>query len=144
MNMPRLTAEASLYQTNNHYCQFAAGGSVLSAGNTTVTLQACGWFKGILCSAATAAGSLICYGACITGGPAACYGCWAATLAVVGFTRCYGCIPEWMRDLIDLFEGGDSGGEGSGGGGGGTPETCCERNEWGRCIVSVPKGAECP
>jgi hypothetical protein len=38
MNMPRFTAEASLYHTNNHY-QCVAGGSFLSDGKTTVTPQ---------------------------------------------------------------------------------------------------------
>ena len=46
MLLPGFTAERSLYKTNNHY-QFAAGGSVLSDGNTTVTPQACGWIQGL-------------------------------------------------------------------------------------------------
>jgi hypothetical protein len=45
MNMPRFTADASLYRSSRHYW-FAAGGSCLTNGNTTVTLQECGWFEG--------------------------------------------------------------------------------------------------
>lgn len=111
MNMPRFTAEASLYQTNNHY-RFAASGSFLSDGNTTVTLQGCGWVKGAVCGGFITAGTGLCTLTCLTGGPALCAGCWAVALGAV-YSSCKDCIPGWMKALIDAF---DSGGGGGGGG----------------------------
>jgi hypothetical protein len=147
MNMPGFTAESSLYRTNNHY--LTAGGSFSSDGHVTLAPQACGWIKGITCGVAIGGGVTLCTAACLGGGPAACYACWAGALAIVGFGFCRDCIPKWMRDLVDAFEsggGGDGGGSGGGGGGGGggVPRRCCERNEFGRCILWVPRDAECP
>lgn len=117
MNMPAFTAEASLYQTINHY-QSAAGGSYLLNGNpTSVTPQACGWIKGGVCGTFIAGGTVLCVSACLAG-PAACALCWAGFLGgLYGF--CRDCIPGWMRALIDAFESGGGGSGGGGGGGGG-------------------------
>ena len=145
MNIPSFTAEASLYQTKNHY-RGAVSGSFQGAGNATVTPQACGWIKGITCGAAIAGGTALCTAACLSG-PAACAGCWAGALAIVGYGFCRDCIPGWMRSLIDIFESGGGGGTsggGSGGGGGGVPRRCCERDPFGKCLISVPRNAECP
>jgi hypothetical protein len=142
MNMPAFTAEASLYQTNNHY-RFAVGGSFLSDGNTTVTPQACGWFKGIICGAAIAGGSVLCIDACLAG-PAPCALCWTGALSIVGYGFCRDCIPAWMRALIDIFEGGGGGGGGGSGGGGGGNVECCEFNDDGTCAIRKPPHGQCP
>jgi hypothetical protein len=59
MNMPAFTAEASLYQTNNHY-RFGAGWSFLCDGNLIVTPQGCGWIEGIVCGGAIAGSIVLC------------------------------------------------------------------------------------
>ena len=110
MNMPGFTAEASLYKTSNHY-RFAAGGSFLSDGKTTVTLQGCGFVERIVCGSAIVGGTVLCTSACLSG-PAPCAACWTGALAIVGYGFCRDCIPAWMRALIDIFEGG--GGDGGG------------------------------
>src|SRR5207245_10084624 len=103
MNVPGFTAEGSLYKTNNHYW-FAAGGSFLSDGNTTVAPQACRWyFEGPICATAIASGIALCTGACLAG-PAPCALCWPTALAIVGYGFCRDCIPGWMRALIDTVE----------------------------------------
>jgi hypothetical protein len=114
MNMPRFTAEASLYQTNNHY-RFTAGGGYLSNGSTTVTPQGCGWFEGGVCGTFITAGILSCTASCVAGpatGGIPCYLCWTGVLGGL-FGFCRNCIPAWMRALVDLGEGGGGGGDGA-------------------------------
>ena len=150
MKMPAFTAEASLFRTNNHY-RFANGGSLLADGNATVTPQGCGLFKGIFCGTAIAAGTIACTGLCFYG-PAPCAACWTTFLGVA-YSACKDCIPDWMRALIDIFEGsGDGAGGGGGGGGSSTPppalcdrgEKCCELDDDGSCALCVPLHAHCP
>jgi hypothetical protein len=142
MTMPGFTAEASLYQTSNHY-RFAAGGSLLDDG-TTVSLQGCGFVDEIKCGIFVAAGvtgcSLLCVGAVVAGPAAiaACVGCWAAVFPADLFISCRDCIPGWVRDIIGIFE---SGGSSSGGGGPPPPIPCCPGNK--RCCgdcVPLPNG----
>lgn len=149
IQIPGFTAEAALYRTNNHY-QFAAGGSFLSDGNKSVTPQGCGWIKGGICGAFIAGGIAVCTASCLASpalGGFPCYLCWTSFLGGT-YGYCRDCIPGWMRALIDVFEGGggSSGGSSSGGGGGPVrdPRRCCERNEFGRCIFSVPRNEACP
>jgi hypothetical protein len=133
MNMPSFTAEASLYQTNNHFQ--SAGGNFPSDGNTTVTPQACGWIKGGICGTVIAGGIVVCTASCLASaelGGFPCYLCWAGFLGAA-YGYCKDCIPAWMRALIDSSEGG-------GGGGGSGPPTCCPRGTTckcgGRCVTN--------
>jgi hypothetical protein len=139
MNMPRFTAEASLYHTNNHY--WSAGGSFLSDGNTTVTPQGCGIFEKLRCGFFVGLGVAGCTALCLDGGPPACAACWAAIFPADLYINCRDCIPSWMRALIDIFEGG--GGDGAGGGGQindctttgcGPGQVCCDCVSPGRCM----------
>jgi hypothetical protein len=154
MNIPRFTAEASLYRTSNQY-NSSAGGSFLSTGNTTITPQGCGWIKGGICGFFIAGGAVVCTASCLASpalGGLPCYLCWAGWLGG-SYGYCKDCIPGWMRALIDLFESGGGGG-GVGGGGGGQPnpppigcgfnEKCCAHDEEGNCIECWPKTAPCP
>jgi hypothetical protein len=120
MNMPGFTAETSLYQTNNHY-RFAAGGSFLSNGNTTVTPQGCGVIEGIACGFVIAICLPVVAVVCgVDPDPIACAGAWAACLGV-SYGTCKDCIPD------------------SSGGGGGGPPTCCRFGSTcecgGRCVT---------
>src|SRR5262245_1655633 len=144
MTMPRFTAEASLYQTNNHY-RFATGGSFLSTGNTTVIPQGCGLLQTALCTASVAGGIALCTGICLEpgGGIAICCCCWASALPGSLLAFCKYCIPGWMRAIIDAFE--------SGGGGGpsccppGTICSCGGHCYSGLCTgICLPPGAPCP
>ncbi len=145
MSMPGFAAEASVYKTNNHY-RLTTGGSFRSDGNTNVVPQGCGWVKGSLCGVVIVGGAAACTVACLApGGQAGCYFCWVGFLGA-SFAFCKDCIPDWMRAIIDAFEGGGGGDGGGGGGGGGVPKKCCEWDETrpGHCILWVPKGGECP
>jgi hypothetical protein len=101
MNMPSFTADASLYQARNHYRSTAAG-RFLDDGRATVTPQACGLAKGIICGTFIGAGAAACAAFCFSG-PVPCAGCWAFYLGGL-YQFCHDCIPEWMRDLIDAVE----------------------------------------
>jgi hypothetical protein len=128
--LPGFTAEASLYQTNNHY-RSAAGGSVLRDGNATVTPQDCGWIKGSICGGWIAAGIPFCSASCVigaAGGGIPCWICWTGFLGGL-YGYCRDCLPGWISDLLDLAE---SGGGGGGGGGGGSPQP-----------VTCPSGTRC-
>jgi hypothetical protein len=127
MNMPGFAAEASLYRSNAHYSSSSCPGYV--SGNQ-VSPQSCGGFKQLFCN-----GLIL-----------ACNGCLALLPSIPLVLGCYAvCLGGWYGycgeclDVIDIppVNGG------GGGGGGGMPKTCCERNEWGRCIVWVPKGEKC-
>jgi hypothetical protein len=142
MHIPGYTAEASLYKTNNHY-RFAAGGSFLSNGNTTVTPQDCGWVKGITCGVSIPFGIALCTGICVSGGPALCYGCWFGALPGSLFAFCKDCITGWMRDLIDSYESGGSNVIGRGGGGGGGPPPCCPQGTSCKCGGTCVPGRGC-
>jgi hypothetical protein len=134
MNMPSFTADASLYQARNHYRSTAAG-RFLDDGRATVTPQACGLAKGIICGTFIGAGAAACAAFCFSG-PVPCAGCWAFYLGGL-YQFCHDCIPEWMRDLIDAVEG-----NGGGGGGGGVPQ-CCPHGKTCRCggrCVTNPSG----
>lgn len=67
MNMPRFTAEASLYHTNNHYQSTSEHFS--GAGNT---IEAALMKQGVTCSGSCPAGQLLCqcdsHCACCIGG----------------------------------------------------------------------------
>jgi hypothetical protein len=159
VTVPGFTAEASLYQTNNHYR--AVVGSFLSDGNTTVTPQDCGWVKGGLCGVVIVGGTAACTAVCLApGGQTACYWCWAGFLGA-SFAFCKDCIPGWMRDLIHAFESGGGtttgGGTTGGGGGGGGGQCGCPRNNkcCGACVKEpgkplfcdgdcVPRNLQCP
>ncbi len=120
MKMPGFSAEASLYRTTNHY-GFAAGGSFLSDGSTTVIPQDCGFIKWLSCGVLIGTGVIVCGGACASGIAVACAGCIATVFGGTLAIDCYDCLPEWIRDVI---EGGGSGGGGGGGGGTGGPCGC--------------------
>lgn len=141
MNMPRFTAEASLYQTNNHY-RSTAGRSFLSDGNTTVTPQDCGWLKGGACGIVIGGGVTVCTASCLASpalGGLPCWVCWTGFLGL-SYGFCRDCIPGWMRHLLDLVEGGGGGG-GGGGGPCGCPRgttKCC-----GTCTIIPGRGRFC-
>jgi hypothetical protein len=73
MNMPRFTAEASLYQTCNHY--HVAATRDLGDGNTTVTPQGCGFPEIFTCALFVSTATVVCGGACASGIFPACLGC---------------------------------------------------------------------
>lgn len=150
MNMPGFTGESTFYRTKNQY-RATASGIFLDDSNATVTPQGCGWAKGITCGAVIAGGVVVCTASCLAGpatGGIPCYLCWSGYLgALYGF--CRDCIPGWMRDLIDLAEGGGGGGSG-GGGGGGDPLShlrCCGLNKLckcgGRCVTNSDGTRSC-
>jgi hypothetical protein len=144
VNMPRLTAGVSLYRSTNQY-RGATQGHLRDGVSPGVSPQGCGFVKGAVCAGFIAGGSGLCTITCLTGEPLLCGGCWVTALGAV-YSSCKECIPAWMRALVDAFESGGSSG-GSGGGGGGPvrdPKRCCERNEFGRCILSVPRNEPCP
>jgi hypothetical protein len=137
MNMPRLSAEASLYQSGNHY-RSARGTSYAGSGAPAVTPQDCGFTQGIACGTLIAGGVVVCTASCLASpslGGLPCYACWTAYLGgLYGF--CRDCIPAWMRTVLDVFEGngGDSGG--------GVPQ-CCPPGRTCRCggrCVTNPNG----
>ena len=141
MTIPGFNAEASLYKTSNRY-RLAANGSVPTGGNTVVIPQDCGVVKGITCVAGITLGVGLCTGICLEPPPAnplACYICWAAAFPGSLLAFCKDCIPEWMRDLINLFES-------CGGGGGGDP-SCCPPGKTcrcgGRCLSGLCLGGTC-
>src|SRR5689334_20223668 len=98
MNMPGFTAESTLYQTKSYY-RSAADASFL--GDRTIIPQGCGWVEGIACGAYITAGVTACTLACY-GGPAACAACWLGFGSTLLYPLCKDCIPQWMRDLIDI------------------------------------------
>jgi hypothetical protein len=148
MNMPRFTAETSLYKTHNHYR--SAGGSLPSNGNTTVIPQACRWWaEGPVCAGVIAGGSVVCTASCLAAAEAGplggypCYLCWAGALgATYGF--CRDCIPGWIRAIIDAFDSSS----------GGVELPCCPPGTvckcGGHCYLGqctgpcLPPGAACP
>src|SRR5262245_47268418 len=109
MNIPRYTAEASLYQSNNHYR--SDGGSFLDQGITTVTPQGCGIAQTVTCIPIVVGGIPVCTASCLASpalGGLPCLLCWTAYLGgLYGF--CRDCLPEWIRDVLDLAEGGGGG-----------------------------------
>jgi len=109
MNIPKFTAEASLYQTSNHY-RFAAGGNSLNDGKTTVIPQGCNFIEAGVCGGAVVGVGALCLSACIAG-PVPCAACWGGAMPLALYGFCWDCIPDWIRDLIRE-------------GGGGPPTTC--------------------
>lgn len=145
MKIPGFTAEASLHQTNNHY-RLAADGSFLSNGNTTITLQGCGFIEAVPCGVVIAGGITVCTASCLAGAAAGplggipCALCWTGFLGgLYGF--CRDCIPAWMRAVIDAAS---DGGGGGGGGGGGRNRECCEFRDDGTCAIFKPPNGQCP
>jgi hypothetical protein len=145
MIMPGFTAEASLYQTNNHY-RCAAGGSFLNDGNTAVIPQDCGLARGIACGGLITLGAAACTAFCFSG-PGPCIGCWTIYLGGL-YGTCRDCIPGWMRALIDLADGGGNGGNGGGPScpsGCCSPNRCCEMDANGKCRpgMCIGPGMQC-
>jgi hypothetical protein len=123
MSVPTFTAEASLYKSIRFY-RGRSGTGLDTASHVVLADTACEIACGV--------GDAICLAACSGAGPLAPL-CWA------------GCQAATVACLLRCQDGGGGGG-GGGTGGGGTPKTCCEWDETrpGRCILWVPKGAECP
>lgn len=141
MNMPGFTAETSIYATHRYY-RTAGAGSFLSDGSAAVIPQGdCPWWKFFGCIGAV--------GACTTGcvvanvGFPVCLGLCLGAASAIGCVACAGLSSEDEATATQAALSGSGGGSG-GGGGGGQPKTCCERDDRGRCIIWVPKGAECP
>lgn len=136
MNMPGFTAGASLYQTSMHYV--GRDGGYLSNGST-VSPQACGFAKNILCNGAIV-GCAACL-ALVPAGPAAVIACYAGCLGITLFGFCRDCL-----DLIDIPGNGGGGGGGGGSPAGGTcfPNKCCEWDQNGECRLCIPRNAVCP
>lgn len=153
MNMPGFTAEASLYHTNNHY-RFAAGGSFLSDGNTTVTPQGCGIIEFAECALYVGTVSLVCGAFCAAAaalGPpgwAACFSCVVGAGGLGTLVSCHDCLPGPIRDVIDLARSQDGGD-----GGPPPPPPCCPANRpicCGSCAsgicddACIRRGQSCP
>ncbi len=111
MNMPRFTAEASFYQTNNHYR--LAAGNFLSNGDAAITPQGCGLFELATCGFSIAICIPLVAEACASD-LGSCTAAWALCMG-----GSYGVCEDCIDNII-------KGGEGGGGGGvGGTSHPCC-------------------
>jgi hypothetical protein len=111
MTVPGFNAEASLYETSEHYR--LSGGGLTRNGTDAVVPQGCGFFDFLTCVGFAGTCIALCYEACTAGGPVACAACVSICLPAVAYP-CKDCIISLIEALTP----------GSGGGGGG-PALCC-------------------
>lgn len=146
MNIPRFSAEASLYKTDNRYAQSAYGG-VLIDGSTTVVPQGdCGAWKFFGCIFAVG----VCTTGCVVAGPAFPI-CLGLCLGAAGSIGCIACAGLSSQDEVAATQAALSRPGGGGGGGSPTPrpigcevgEKCCERAPNGDCLLCLPRTASC-
>ena len=106
MNMPGMAAEASVYQTNNHY---TSGRDFSNNLYTTVTPQDCGFSEFFSCLAAETLTGLVCgflCGACIAGffDPVLCAAAAACVFGVIpidDYAYCHDCLPGVITEAVD-------------------------------------------